>query len=145
MENQPPKQNINRGRNRYRLVIMNEDSFEELTQFRLSRWTVYFAISTAFISMVTLTVALIVFTPIKYYLPGAGYGNIQQLRELRALSLRSDSLQKSLMRQQLLNDQIIQVLKGEIKSVDTTILNEDTVVQVTKKKNERKGKRKKKK
>ena len=144
MENQPPKQNINRRRNRYRLVIMNEDSFEEVTQFRLSRWTVYFAISTVFVSMVTLTVALIVFTPIKYYLPGAGYGNMQQLRELRALSLRSDSLQKSLMRQQMLNDQIVQVLKGEIKSVDTTILNEDTIAPVVKKKNERKAKRKKK-
>jgi hypothetical protein len=145
MENQPPKQNIDRRQNRYRLVIMNEDSFEEVTQFRLSRWTVYFAISTLFVSMVTLTVALIVFTPIKYYLPGAGYGNIQQLRELRALSLRSDSLQKSLMRQQQLNNQIIQVLKGEIKSVDTTVLNEDTITTVVKKKNERKSKRKRKK
>ena len=64
---------LKRLRNRYRLVVMNDDTYEEVTNFRLSRMSVYVMLCTIFVLLVGLTVALIVFTPLKYYIPG--YGN----------------------------------------------------------------------
>jgi hypothetical protein len=146
MNEQNPNQRIERKRNRYRLVIMNDDTFEEVTQFRLSRITVYVALSTAFVSMVALTVSLIVFTPIKYYLPGAGYGNMKQIRELKNLSIKTDSLQKSLEHQQQINEIILKVLKGEVRNPDTTMIGEEMEsVTAPAKKEKRDKKRKKKK
>src|SRR6476469_2198965 len=79
-------------RNRYRLVILNDDTYEEVVTFRLSRMSVYIALSTVFVVLVGLTVALIVFTPLKYYIPG--YGNASVDREYRQLKYVTDSLEK---------------------------------------------------
>ena len=54
---------LQRLRNRYRLVIMNDDTYEEVVTFKLSRLSVYIGLSTIFVLLVGLTVALIVFTP----------------------------------------------------------------------------------
>ena len=79
-------------RNRYRLVIMNDDTYEEVVTFRLSRLSVYIGLSTVFVVLVGLTVALIVFTPLKYYIPG--YGSAKVGREYRQLKYVTDSLEQ---------------------------------------------------
>ena len=55
-------------RNRYRLVVMNDDTYEELITFKLDRLSVYIAMSSIFVILVSVTVGLIVFTPMKYYI-----------------------------------------------------------------------------
>jgi len=85
---------IKRLQNRYRLVVMNDDTFEEVITFKLSRISVYISMSVIFILLVGLTVALIVFTPLKYYIPG--YGNIDSKTELQLLKIRTDSLEQSI-------------------------------------------------
>lgn len=72
-------------RNRYRLVVMNDDTYEEVTTFKLSRLSVYIMLSTIFVVLVGLTVALIIFTPLKYYIPGAksDYKSVQEYRQLK--------------------------------------------------------------
>ena len=85
---------IKRLQNRYRLVVMNDDTFEELITFKLSRISVYISMSVIFILLVGLTVALMVFTPLKYYIPG--YGNMDSKTELQLLKIRTDSLEQSL-------------------------------------------------
>ena len=77
---------LKRLRNRYRLVVMNEDTYEEVVKFRLSRLSVYIVLSSVFVLLTILTVALIVFTPIKYYLPGVGYGDAKQVKELEQVT-----------------------------------------------------------
>lgn len=47
-------------RNQYRLVLINDDTYEELVTFKLSRLSVYVVFSTAFVLLISLTVALIV-------------------------------------------------------------------------------------
>ncbi len=76
---------LKRLRNRYRLVVMNDDTYEEVVTFKLSRLSVYIMLSTIFVLLVGLTVALIVFTPLKYYIPGAStdYKSAQELRQLK--------------------------------------------------------------
>jgi hypothetical protein len=109
-------------RNRYRLVVMNEDTYEEVVKFKLSRMSVYIALSTLFVLLVGLTLALIVFTPLKYYLPGVGYGNAKQIKEYRMLKLRTDSIEQSLLYKQKYIDDLQKILKGTVVKIDTNKL-----------------------
>ena len=113
---------LKRLRNRYRLVIMNDDTYEEVVTFKLSRFSVYVALSTVFVLLTGLTVALIVFTPLKMYIPG--YGDITNTRELRELKIRTDSLEQAMR----YKDQYLQSIKGVLEGdqaakLDTTSLN----------------------
>lgn len=114
---------LKRLRNRYRLVVMNDDTYEEVVTFKLSRLSVYIVLSTIFVLLVGLTVALIVFTPLKYYIPGANT-DYKAAAELRELKYRVDGLEK----QNLQNVQYIEGLKkalggGEPAKLDTVKLN----------------------
>lgn len=111
---------LRRLRNRYRLLIMNEDTYEEVVAFRLTRFSVYIALSILFVVLVGLTVALIAFTPLKLYIPG--YGDTRQAKEFQALQLKADSIEKSLIFKQQFIDNIEKVLKGEVIKKDTAML-----------------------
>lgn len=112
---------LQRFRNRYRLVIMNDDTYEEVVTFRLSRMSVYVMLSTIFVLLVGLTVALIVFTPLKYYIPG--YGNVKVDREYRQLKYVTDSLEKQVNHQAQYIDGLKKVLTGNVAvHLDTTRL-----------------------
>lgn len=84
---------LQRLRNRYRLVVMNDDTYEEVVTFKLSRLSVYVMLSTIFVVLVGLTVALIVFTPLKYYIPGTG-NDYKSVMELKRLQYRVDSVER---------------------------------------------------
>ncbi|MEO7049028.1 MAG: hypothetical protein ABI091_27235 [Ferruginibacter sp.] len=117
-----PNSTLKRLRNHYRLVIMNEDTYEEVVKFKLNRLSVYIAFSTLFVLMVGLTAALIIFTPLKYYLPGVGYGNAKQIREYRDLKIRTDSMEQALQYQHRYYDDLQKVLQGNISKLDTNRL-----------------------
>jgi hypothetical protein len=102
---------LERLRNRYRLVVMNDDTYEEVVTFRLSRLSVYIVLSTVFVLLVGLTVALIVFTPLKYYIPG--YGSARIGREYRQLKYVTDSLEKQVNFQTQYIDGLRRVMAGD--------------------------------
>jgi hypothetical protein len=114
-----PHNTLKRLRNRYRLVVMNEDTYEEVVKFRLSRLSVYIALSSIFVLLTVLTVSLIVFTPIKYYLPGVGYGDAKQIKEYRNLKIKSDSIELALTQNQRYLDDVKKVLQGKVVPLDT--------------------------
>jgi hypothetical protein len=101
---------LQRLRNRYRLVIMNDDTYEEVVTFKLSRLSVYIALCTIFVVLVGLTVALIVFTPLKYYIPG--YGSASDRREMITLKLKADSLEQQVLYKDKYLDNLKNVLSG---------------------------------
>ena len=112
---------LKRLQNRYRLVVMNDDTYEEVVTFKLSRLSVYVFLSTVFVLLTGLTVALIVFTPLKLYIPG--YGDLNNTKELRELKIRTDSLEQAVR----YKDQYLQGLKGVLggdasAKLDTTAL-----------------------
>jgi hypothetical protein len=112
---------LKRLRNRYRLVVMNDDTYEEVVTFKLSRLSVYVVLSTIFVLLVGLTVALIVFTPLKYYIPG--YDDLKLGREYKQMKYRVDSLEKQVTYQVNYIDKIKNVLKGgTMITLDTTKL-----------------------
>jgi len=112
---------LHRRRNRYRLVIMNDDTFEEVIKFRLSRLSVYMAFSTIFVLMVGLTVALLVLTPLKYYIPGSSE-NGEARRELQILKIRTDSIEQALKYKDTYLDGLKKALGAGNITVDTTTL-----------------------
>ncbi len=122
MAKQEPVNTLKRLRNHYRLVIMNEDTYEEVVKFKLNRLSVYIAMSTVFILMIGLTASLIIFTPLKYYLPGVGYGSVKQVKEYRILKIRTDSMEQALKYQQQYFDNLQKVLQGTLPKLDTTAL-----------------------
>lgn len=121
-----PEEKINttstftRLQNRYRLVVMNDDTYEEITTFKLTRTSVYVGLCTIFVLLIGLTISLFVLTPLKYYIPG--YGNVRQNKtELQVLKMKTDSLQQAIQyKDQYLND-IRKVLTGNANlAKDTT-------------------------
>lgn len=116
---------LKRLQNRYRLVVMNDDTYEEVVTFKLSRLSVYVGLSTFFVLLTGLTVALIVFTPLRMYIPG--YGDVNTMRELRDLKMRTDSLQQVMDYKDKYLDNVKSVLQGNITvKLDTTTLNVPT-------------------
>jgi hypothetical protein len=111
---------LRRLRNRYRLVVMNDDTYEEVVAFKLSRISVYIALSTLFVVLVGLTVALIAFTPLKLYIPG--FGDARQAKEYQDLKVKADSIERTLIYKQQYIDNIQKILKGEVIKKDTTTL-----------------------
>jgi hypothetical protein len=81
---------------------------------------VYIGLSTIFVLLVGLTVALIVFTPLKYYIPG--FADTSG-REFRQLKYRTDSLEQQVNFQAQYIQGLQKVLRGDITvQLDTTIL-----------------------
>lgn len=113
---------LKRLQNRYRLVVMNDDTYEEVVTFKLSRLSVYIVLSTIFVLLTGLTVALIVFTPLRMYIPG--YGDVNATTELRELKLKVDSLEGVMEDKDAYLKNVKDVLQGNVTvNLDTTLLN----------------------
>jgi hypothetical protein len=111
---------LKRLRSRYRLVVINEDTYNEIVTFKLNRLSVYIALSILFVILVGLTVALIAFTPLKLYIPG--YGQAQKAKEYGILKMKADSIEQNLIKKQEYIDNIEKILKGNVVPLDTTML-----------------------
>jgi hypothetical protein len=102
----------------YRLVVTNDDTYDEVIAFRLSRKSVYMGLSIAFMFLVGLTIALIAFTPLKYYIPG--YGTKESRSALELLKIRTDSLEQAVHFKEQYIEGIKKVLsEGNPKQLDT--------------------------
>ncbi len=101
---------LKRLQNRYRLVVMNDDTYEEVVTFKLSRMSVYVFLSTIFVVVTGLTVALIVFTPLRMYIPG--YGDVNATKELRELKMKTDSLEQAVRYKEQYLDNVKTILQG---------------------------------
>ena len=116
----PPKENNNKAkwidklRLKYRLVIMNDDTFEEKISFRLTRLNVIVVVGTIIILLIIGTAYIIAFTPLKEYIPG--YTNLNIQKDLYELRLRADSLEKNLQQKNLYIQNIRNVINGNIVS-----------------------------
>ena len=79
---------------KYRLVILNEDTFEERFAIKLTRLNVFILTSISAISLVFFTVLLIAFTPLREYIPG--YSSAKLKKKATMLNYKTDSLVQEL-------------------------------------------------
>jgi hypothetical protein len=114
-----PESTFKRLRNTYRLVLMNDDTFEEMLTIRLSRLSVYIGLSTIFVVLVGLTIALIAFSPLKYYIPG--YGTKESRTALQLLKIRTDSLEQAIHYKEQYIEGVKKVLSGDASSKLDTV------------------------
>lgn len=101
---------------KYRLVVLNENTFEERFSLKLSRMTVFVLGGVFSIMLIVGTIVLIAFTPIKEYIPG--YASTQLKRDAAKLTFESDSLKNRLAVLENYTKAIRPILTGEIKGSD---------------------------
>ncbi len=98
-------------RHNYRLVIMNNETFEEIGSYKLSLLNVYIVLSLIVVSVTLVVGSIIFFTPVKTYIPG--YGDLDDHTEAIRLRSEVEELQKVIEANQLYTDNIRRILKGE--------------------------------
>jgi len=113
---------INKLRNKYRLVVMQDDTFEEKASFKLSRINVILLLSALFVLFTAMIFALIVFTKLKEYIPG--YGDVTLRQDYIELSSRTDSIQHALNIREMYWTSIGNVLSGQSDTSAILIIND---------------------
>ncbi len=98
-------------KNRYRLVVLNDDSFEEKFALRLTPMGLLILIGSVTIVMTFLVISLVAFTPLREYIPG--YGSSDERRNLLQLSAKTDSLEETMKAKDWYIQNITDVLNGK--------------------------------
>lgn len=109
---------------KYRLVILNESTFEEKISFKLSRLNVFVTGSLCIIGLIGLTTLLIAFTPLREYIPG--YSSTKLKKQATDLTYETDSLVRALNNTNRYLDNIRMVLKGDIENNE---MNRDSLLE----------------
>jgi murein DD-endopeptidase MepM/ murein hydrolase activator NlpD len=117
MSQEKKRKFIDRIRHRYRLVIMNDDTFEENVSLRLTPLGFFILLASVTIVMTMLVTSIIAFTPIREYIPG--YADVGMRRDLIRLKMNSDSLEQALIEQNAFIENIGNVLNGNVRSDST--------------------------
>lgn len=108
---------------KYRMVVLNEDTFEERFSFRLTRLNVFVTVGLSAIFLVAITTILIAFTPLREYIPG--YSSAKLKERAASLSYVSDSLQNVIR----MNDQYLSSIKNALTGdLDIEKLNRDSIL-----------------
>lgn len=113
--------------NKYRLVILNEDTFEEKLSFKLTIMNV-FVFGTLFsVLLIIGTIFLISFTSLREYIPG--YSSTKLKREATQLVYKADSLNQVLEMNNLYIQKVKELLTGKITEVQ---FDKDSVLNAMK-------------
>lgn len=79
-------------RDKYRLVIMNDETFEEVSSVKLTPLSVYIVFSSLIVGTAILVTTLIIWTPLKRYIPGYGdFARDQEIAELKSKVLNLEN------------------------------------------------------
>ncbi len=107
----------------YRLVVLNEETFEERFSFKLSRLNVFVVGSLFAIFLIVSTILLIAFTPLREYIPG--YSSTSLRLKAMALNEKTDSLANQLAYNEQLYGSIKKALLGDIEDLPA---NNDSIM-----------------
>src|SRR5690606_28701335 len=112
---------------KYRLILLNEETFEERFTFKLNRLNVFVVTMLTALLLVASTTLIIAFTPLREYIPG--YSSTKLKRQSSNLAYQTDSLRNALeLNLQYLNS-IKQVLTGDLKMSE---FNKDSIIEAAK-------------
>ncbi|MBL7809502.1 MAG: M23 family metallopeptidase [Saprospiraceae bacterium] len=102
-------------RDKYRLVIMNDDTFEEVTSLKLTPLSVYIAVSSLIVGTAILVTMLIIWTPLKRYIPG--YGDFTRDSEIAELTGKVSDLENEIEAHRLYNETFRKMLTGDVQGM----------------------------
>jgi murein DD-endopeptidase MepM/ murein hydrolase activator NlpD len=110
----------------YRLNVINNDSLEQVATYRLSLMNLYVWISSLLVGFSIFLIALIVFTPLKRFIPG--YGGIGSQRDVFLLENRVDSLERAVRAHQTYTTNKKKWLNNEVERQDDINRDKTTAV-----------------
>ncbi|TGD58653.1 peptidase [Flavobacterium humi] len=106
-----------------RLVILNEDTFEEIFSFKLNIINVFIAATIGAIFLISVTSYIIAFTPLREYIPG--YASTKLKKDAIVLGLKSDSLEFALKKNDAYIQSVKKVLTGDLEYAK---VNKDSIM-----------------
>ncbi|MBA3985435.1 MAG: M23 family metallopeptidase [Flavobacteriales bacterium] len=128
MEKQPNKRKriAKKLLHKYRLVILNEDTFEERVSFKLNRLNVFVFSMLLALFLVGVTTFIIAFTPLREYIPG--YSSTQLKQQATELTYKTDSIQQVLFLNEQYLASIKKVLTGDLEIQQ---INRDSILNIS--------------
>ncbi len=99
--------------NKRRLIILNEDTFEETFSLKLTLMNVFIVLGLGAIFIIFITTFIIAFTPLREFIPG--YSSSKLKRDATVLALKSDSLTQALEYNEAYIKSLKKVLTGELE------------------------------
>lgn len=125
---------------KYRVTVVNENTLEESWHVRLSRFSMFLYTSLFVLITFVLLTVLIMYTPLKFYLPG--YGNGGERSHIIEQSMQVDSLLTEMKLQETYLTVLKSIVTGEIRqdsvaSLDSVSLKERAEVLIEKSKAEK--------
>lgn len=106
------KRLLKRLKNKYRLVILNDSSFEEKLSFRLSPLNVFILFISGSVLLISLVTVLIAFTGLREFIPG--YTDVTLRQNLTNMVLKVDSLENDLKVKQHYLNNIRLIMQGQL-------------------------------
>ncbi len=96
----------------YRLVVMNNETFEEVGSYKLTLFNLYILLSSIMVVFAVLIWLMIAYTPLHRYMPGYGMGSNSE--EVQDLLRKVDKLEKEVGTYRVYSESIRKVLVGEV-------------------------------
>jgi murein DD-endopeptidase MepM/ murein hydrolase activator NlpD len=109
-----------------RLVILNEDTFEEIFSLKLTLMNVFVVATVGAFLIIFVTTFIIAFTPLREYIPG--YASSKLKKDATELALKSDSLSNAMKKNESYILSIKKVLTGDL---DYAKFNKDSILAST--------------
>ena len=110
---------VQRWRNKFRFVILNDDTFEEVMTVKLSPLAIFTGSVFTILFTIAITTMVIAYTPLKEMIPG--YASSKLRRESINLALKADSLEASVRLNNQYINAVLRILNGEV--VDSVLID----------------------
>jgi murein DD-endopeptidase MepM/ murein hydrolase activator NlpD len=114
---------------RYRLVLLNDETFEENVSFKMTPLSLIVVISAISIVLTSLIIGLIAFTSLKEYIPG--YADVNLRRDLLKIAVKTDSMEQALKDRNLYIQNIQNIMSGKVAANTVTANPKDTTKKYT--------------
>lgn len=109
---------------KYKISIINENTLEEVTKLRLSKWNGLSVILFTSFVIFFISSALIALTPLHYYLPG--YVNSELRSQIVDNSITTDSIAEAIRKQNRYISNLQMILNDEL-SIDSLYITNDSI------------------
>lgn len=109
-----------------RLIILNEETFEETFSLKLTLMNVFVVASIGAILIIFVTTFIIAFTPLREYIPGYTSGKLK--KDATELALKSDSLEFAIKKNEAYLESIKKVLNGNLEYAK---VNKDSILAIS--------------
>jgi murein DD-endopeptidase MepM/ murein hydrolase activator NlpD len=119
----PKNKLIHKLKNRYRLVLINDTTYEEKFSFSLTPMNVFVGFSSFLVFFATILIMLIVFTPLREYIPG--YTDTETKKNVAKLLFQTDSLEKALNDRESYYKNMLNIMNDKVDERDTAIIPTD--------------------